>query len=1062
MKRLLHIIAALMSLLSACSVLQPASTSTPLPITPVFFPTDTPTPVPEPIYLSLIWRFHQPLYTADPQTSLISQPWVRVNAARFYSAAGTILQKFPKVHATFNLSPLLHRQLDDIASGARDVYWELSSRAAATLNEQDRQFILTHFFDDIDPALIGASPRYQELLTKRGRNTDAAIRSAVSAFSEQELRDVQVLFNLTTLGAEQMSDTQVKDINAKGRDFTEEDKKVVFEVLLKTLRDVEPLYAKMQASGQIELTTSPYSEPILPLLLDTGIASSTTITQKLPDPPFKSAADVTEQLKRANDMYAQSYGHPARGVLLPGNAFAPNIVAPLTSAGYMWTVADQDVLSRTLQQASATAILSSDVLYRPYSLRASDGANLAVFFNDSKLVTRLSNDRPTDAMALTDDFVNAVHEVRRQLLNEKAPGPHLVTVVLDGEQLMGRFGDNGQAFLHSLYQRLTELADQYDIQTITPSDYLVRFPGGRELPLKDTNPAHPSMRSDMGAWIGSTESNSVWSNLGRARQFLNDYLTGAKTTDKVALNRAYDALLLAESSDWLRSDTYQAANASTKDSEPAYYDRTFRELLGSVYTSVGAPVPEYLQLRIQPIAIITGDRPVPDVITPTIDGMATDDEWNGASVILAPDASGSNGSSVISKLYLGANADNLFFRIDARDDWTTLAASIDSQQPMRVGVYIAKPAASASSDFTRLGGDGEVRVSLGASASHLLEWTLDPDGTAATVLYSANASRGWAGTATLFASGAAAGHVLEMAAPRKALGGVTDLSKLTIVVMVTRGGQLMGSFPVNGLAQMTVPAMKAVGASSGKSIGDFNDPIGDDNGTGTYTYPLNSVFEPGTFDLKHVSISTRDKNLLFKITLNGPINNVWNSPLGLSLQTFDIYIDKDPGKGTGARRLLEGRNAALAKGNGWEYALWVEGWQQQVFSADARGKVSKVENAHITVEVDPAGTATIAAPLAALGNGNPETWGYAIAVLGQEAFPTDGVLRVRDVDPTASEWHFGGAADDTNHTRIIDFLNGGQANGENSLAHYASSKETDLSRLTDDEFGSIPLVTIGK
>ncbi|HEY3290508.1 MAG TPA: glucodextranase DOMON-like domain-containing protein, partial [Anaerolineae bacterium] len=663
---------------------------------------------------------------------------------------------------------------------------------------------------------------------------------------------------------------------------------------------------------------------------------------------------------------------------------------------------------------------------------------------------------------VTDNFVSAVQAVRQQLKADKAPGPHLVTVVLDGEQLLGRFADNGQTFLNTLYKRLSELADQYEVQTITPSEYLTRFPGGRELTSKVGHQTDSPLRSDMSAWIGATATNNVWSNLGRARKFLNDYLTGVKSTDKAALNRAYDSLLLAESSDWLRSDADRNASTILTSPDTAYYDRTFRELLGSVYTSVGAPIPEYLQLRIQPPATITGDHPMPDVITPTIDGLATDGEWNGASVILASNAPGTNGGNVISRLYMGANADNLFFRIDARDDWIALAAGVDSPQTMRVGVYIAKADATASADFTRLGGDGEVRVALGASASHLLEWTLDPDGSMATVLYSANASHGWAGTATLFTSGAAAGHVLEMSAPRKALGGVADLSKLTLVVIVTRGGQLMGTFPANGIAQMTVPATKAIGISTSKVIGDFDDPVGDDNGTGKYTYPSNAVFEPGTFDLKHVSISISNKNLLFKITLNGPINNVWNSLLGLSLQTFDIYIDKDPGKGTGARRLLAGRNATLAKGNGWEYALWVEGWQQQLFNADARGKVNSIDNAHITVEVDPAGCATIAVPLEALGNGSPEAWGYAIAVLGQEAFPTDGVLRVRDVDPTASEWHFGGSADDTNHTRIIDFLNGAASNGDNSLSHYTPSTETDLSKLPDDAFGSIPLVTIGK
>ena len=69
---------------------------------------------------------------------------------------------------------------------------------------------------------------------------------------------------------------------------------------------------------------------------------------------------------------------------------------------------------------------------------------------------------------------------------------------------------------------------------------------------------------------------------------------------------------------------------------------------------------------------------------------------------------------------------------------------------------------------------------------------------------------------------------------------------------------------------------------------------------------------------------------MFTFEVKGPITNGWNSPAGYSVQTFDVYIDKDPGKGTGERMLLPGRNAALPKDYGWEVALWAEGWQPKI------------------------------------------------------------------------------------------------------------------------------------
>jgi carbohydrate-binding DOMON domain-containing protein len=218
------------------------------------------------------------------------------------------------------------------------------------------------------------------------------------------------------------------------------------------------------------------------------------------------------------------------------------------------------------------------------------------------------------------------------------------------------------------------------------------------------------------------------------------------------------------------------------------------------------------------------------------------------------------------------------------------------------------------------------------------------------------------------------------------------------------------------------------------------------------------------FDLRHVNIAIAGTDLVFHITISGTLDNAWNSPLGLSVQTFDIYIDKDPGKGTGERKLLEGRNAVLPQTDGWEYALWVEGWNQQVLKPDGKGGFTVLTSAQVKVEVDPTGSITIRVPLAALGDGDPTKWGYAIAVLGQENNPSAGVRRVRDVSQTATEWSFGGAPADTNHTRIIDALApaGAPLSQEDALSKYPASQEKDPSKLGPDSFGTLPLVTIVK
>jgi carbohydrate-binding DOMON domain-containing protein len=196
--------------------------------------------------------------------------------------------------------------------------------------------------------------------------------------------------------------------------------------------------------------------------------------------------------------------------------------------------------------------------------------------------------------------------------------------------------------------------------------------------------------------------------------------------------------------------------------------------------------------------------------------------------------------------------------------------------------------------------------------------------------------------------------------------------------------------------------------------------------------------------------------------VNGPINNVWGSGLGLSVQTFDVYVDTDPGAGTGARLMLEGRNAALEQGNGWDYAVWVEGWNQKVLTPDANGKPVEMSGENVKVIVDPKqSTVTMRVPLALFGEGaDPTKWGYAAAVLSQEGYPAAGVRRVRDVEAQAAQWRIGGAPGDTNHTRIMDLAWPADTTPTQAeiLGIYPPSQEKSMDALSPDDFAQVPLI----
>lgn len=257
--------------------------------------------------------------------------------------------------------------------------------------------------------------------------------------------------------------------------------------------------------------------------------------------------------------------------------------------------------------------------------------------------------------------------------------------------------------------------------------------------------------------------------------------------------------------------------------------------------------------------------------------------------------------------------------------------------------------------------------------------------------------------------------VVEIGIPLSALGAVGAGDQ--IVVRLATEADLA---PVEGAVSFPAPDIAGF-----EPLVAVADAVGDDNGPGTYIYPKDPVFVPASFDLVDFQSGVSGDDAVFSFAVEGAVTNPWGSPSGLATQTFDVYLDLDPGAGTGRAELLDGRNARLADGNGWEAAITIEGWDSAV--ATASGEVYIETNPTLSISVLAAeGRVTVRVPLSTLpASYDPGTAGVAVALLGQEGFPSPGVRRVRDVTTTATQWTFGGGDgmnDDEERTRIIDAL----------------------------------------
>ena len=291
---------------------------------------------------------------------------------------------------------------------------------------------------------------------------------------------------------------------------------------------------------------------------------------------------------------------------------------------------------------------------------------------------------------------------------------------------------------------------------------------------------------------------------------------------------------------------------------------------------------------------------------------------------------------------------------------------------------------------------------------------------------------------------------VELQIPFALLGAMESGDLIRMVAELPGAGTELGGGAVRALQVPDISAMTV--------LIDVDDPAGDDHGPGAYTYPLDEVFVAGSYDLTRFQVGTDEEHLIFAFEVRAPIANPWGSPRGLSVQTFDVYVDTNPDGEAGARLLLPGRNAALPSGHGWEYALTVEGWDSAFYASDDAGALEERQPSFDLVVFPAKGRVVVRLPRELFPEGDPAEWGYAAALMSQEGFPSAGVSRIRDVEPSAAQWRIGGGSSAVNQTRILDAACPEAGVQEEMLASYPAATGS-IDGMTADDFGRIPLLT---
>ncbi len=600
------------------------------------------------INLCFVWHMHQPFYK-DLISGEYKLPWTRMHALKDYYGMVKILDEFPAIHQTFNLVPSMLVQIGEYASGtAIDPFLRLALKPAEELEDGEKEFLLRYLFQ-ASQKVIERYPRYAELyqVIQSTRNNP---QLAARRFDGQMLRDLQVLSQLAWFDEEYLTgDPEIAELAAKGRKFSLDDQSTLGRKQREACMNVTPIYEEFARRGQIELSTTPFYHPILPLLCDSSIAGISHPYVPLPS-TFSYPQDARTHLRRSREYFERVFSHRPSGLWPSEGSVSDQVLGIAADEGFRWIATDNGVLARTLD-----GIADPLVSYQPFRWQQ-NGKSIHVLFRDhflSDLIGFVYSRMGAGEAAA--HFLDQIRNNCAPILREGRDA--VVPIILDGENAWEYYDRSGRPFLRYLYSLIT--ADPL-ISALTVTEALDR------VPARSLESIFPGswINSNFDVWIGAEEDNKAWEYLLTARQTYERVANSAKSRTFPAknLDLAWEEILIAEGSDWCW--WYGPEHSSANRPE---FDQLYRDHLANVYRLLEEPVPTELSRPILTAVAASQQEPPTGTIRAVIDGAVTSYfEWLGAGFYRIDHRSGAMHSqrSLIQELRYGTDGRNIYLRLD--------------------------------------------------------------------------------------------------------------------------------------------------------------------------------------------------------------------------------------------------------------------------------------------------------------------------------------------------------------------------------------------------------------
>ncbi len=566
-------------------------------------------------YLNLCWHFHQPYYL-QPEAGILESSIITFRVLYNYYPMALLLKK-TGARLTCNLTPSLILQIQKISNG--EIVDGFQEMLVSETDDNDR---IRVFLDELPPRIKERNDILRFLI-KRFQSGE---------ISKSEIFDLKMWMHLSCVHPFLLSEERFfSELYEKGIGFSKKDRDMVVACEKKIFSGVLALFRELFESGSIEISTTPGYHPIMPLVCDAAVASTTKTSLKIPDIDFRYPDDVRQHINMGLNLASSIFGRNIDGIWPAEGSISNQVLDILGEFNIGWVGADQQILSESMEEISSVIYTWKDLF--------------VIFFRNHEFSDRIG------FIYQSWDEANAAADIVKRIEEFSGNQEKILTIILDGENPWEWYRNEGKIFLNEFYLRALSNSN---IKMITFSEAKNLNFNRKAL---SSIPAGSWMGLHFDNWIGKPDANRLWQILADARKTVQQYAGNSPLYESLM-----KLILMAECSDFF----WWMSVPADKKTRAKFYS-LFQLILSDIYKKAGLAVPENI-MEEMPVSEIPRE-PVA-FISPVIDGKITNFfEWSGACEIEIKHlwTAFQPFQLPVGKIAYGYDKENFYVRIDIRE-----------------------------------------------------------------------------------------------------------------------------------------------------------------------------------------------------------------------------------------------------------------------------------------------------------------------------------------------------------------------------------------------------------